>query len=222
MDLNLCWSEENDPDTEAKKIFKIAEEENNGINKTKNKNNINNNHNQDSKYIPVILSKFEQDAFNKAKERQADRMKNGVDQHAVGRVFKGPGFVAKPTEILFKDFEIGKKYTKNVTFTNISYAFNTFKLLDLTDSYVDFFEITYEKLGRMSAGVSVNIEIVFSPKMNEDIHTGMICLHIQIPPSTLSLSPSYFSLFFPTLLLLILLLPSLFLFLSYFSYFFSH
>ena len=41
------------------------------------------------------------------------------------------------------------------TLTNVSYTFNHFKLLDLDDEIKDFFEITYEKPGRMSAELHV-------------------------------------------------------------------
>ena len=184
MDLNFCWNENQEREIESKKILKIAEEEKNGIN-TKSKknnniiNNIDNNNLNKEKYPTLVLSKFEQNAFDKAKERQLNRMKNGTDQHAVGRVFKGPGFIAKPLKIIFTDFEIGKNYKKKFLLTNTSYAFNSFKLLDLPDNCIDFFVINYEKVGRVSAGVSVSIEVTFTPLVNEDIHSGMhVCTYV--------------------------------------------
>ena len=53
-------------------------------------------------------------------------------------------FISKPAELLFKDFEVGQTYTKIFTMTNVSYTFNSFKILDLEDEYVDFFNITFE------------------------------------------------------------------------------
>jgi hypothetical protein len=111
-------------------------------------------------------------------------MKNGTEQYATaGKIYKGSGFLSKPAEIIFLDFEINKKYKKNLIFTNVSYTFNSFKLLNIHDDFIDFFTVTYEKLGRMSAGVSVNIEIIFNPKINEDVHTGKyvyMYIHIYI------------------------------------------
>ena len=71
--------------------------------------------------------------------------------------------------------------------TNVSYTFNHFKLLDLEDEIKDFFEITYEKPGRMSAGTSCSILIEFDPKLNKDIvsvlpvlsHTGPINIPLE-------------------------------------------
>jgi hypothetical protein len=101
-------------------------------------------------------------------------MKNGTEQYATaGKIYTGSGFISKPHEILFLDFEVNKKYKKVLIFTNVSYTFNSFKLLNIHDDFIDFFTVTYEKLGRMSAGVGVNIEIIFNPKINEDIHTGL-------------------------------------------------
>ena len=53
---------------------------------------------------------------------------------------------------------------------------NSLRILNLNDDVIDFFHIKYEKVGRISAGVGVNVEITFLPKVNEDIHTGIFCL----------------------------------------------
>jgi len=45
----------------------------------------------------------------------------------------------------------------------------SFKILDLNEKITDFFEIKYDRQGRMSAGMSVSIEVTFMPKVNEDI-----------------------------------------------------
>eukprot|EP00597_Dinobryon_sp_UTEXLB2267_P012124 CAMPEP_0170113434 /NCGR_PEP_ID=MMETSP0020_2-20130122/9888_1 /TAXON_ID=98059 /ORGANISM="Dinobryon sp., Strain UTEXLB2267" /LENGTH=1783 /DNA_ID=CAMNT_0010339793 /DNA_START=13 /DNA_END=5360 /DNA_ORIENTATION=- len=126
-----------------------------------------------SKYPTVQLSKFERDALDRAKGRHRTRIEFGTEQIAGGRQFKGQAFVSKPVELVFKDFEVGKKYRKMFTMTNVSYTFNSFKLLDLDDEVIDFFVITFEKPGRMSAGVSCSIEIVFTPQINKDILTAI-------------------------------------------------
>ena len=154
------------------KLLILAEEQGNGNFKKQNDtSNINFNTNQ-VKYPPIILSKYEKNCFQKAKERQLNRLNNGIEQIAAGKKFNGIAFQSEPSEIIFTDFEIGKKYKKNIFFTNTSYTFNSFKLLELSEDIVELFTISYERMGRMSAGVSVNIEIIFSPKKNVDIHSG--------------------------------------------------
>ena len=123
------------------------------------------------KYPVAGLSKFERSSLARASEKHRDRIELGTEQVAGGRTFKGVAFVSKPDQILFQDFEVGKKYKKHFTLTNVSYTFNSFKLLDLTDEFIDFFVINYEKPGRMSAGVSCSLEIAFTPKINSDILT---------------------------------------------------
>ena len=90
------------------------------------------------KYPKVVQSKFEQDAFERAKQRQRTFIDDGTQQVAGGWEFKGDSFVSKPRHLLFKDFEVGKVYKKRFTLTNISYTFNSFKLLDIEDAFVDF------------------------------------------------------------------------------------
>lgn len=126
-----------------------------------------------SKYPSTQLSKFERDALDRAKGRHKTRIEFGTEQIAGGRQFKGQAFVSKPDELVFKDFEVGRKYKKVFTMTNVSYTFNSFKLLDLDDEVIDFFVITFEKPGRMSAGVSCSIEIIFTPQINKDILTSI-------------------------------------------------
>eukprot|EP01033_Poteriospumella_lacustris_P001415 gene1415-1025_t len=84
-------------------------------------------------------------------------------------MFQGDAFASTPSIILFKDFEVGRTYRKVFTLTNVSYTFNSFKMLDLKDDIIDFFTITFEKPGRMSAGMSCSVEIVFKPQLNKDI-----------------------------------------------------
>jgi hypothetical protein len=55
--------------------------------------------------------------------------------------------------------------------TNVSFSFNSFKLLPLEDKVKDFFHIVYAPTGRMSAGLSTTITITFTPQLNEDINS---------------------------------------------------
>jgi hypothetical protein len=60
---------------------------------------------------------------------------------------------------------------QTVLFTNVSFSFNSFKLLPLEDKIKDFFHIQYTPSGRMSAGLSTTITITFTPQLNEDINS---------------------------------------------------
>ena len=55
--------------------------------------------------------------------------------------------------------------------TNVSFSFNSFKLMPLEDKIKDFFNIVYAPSGRMSAGLSTTITITFTPQLNEDINS---------------------------------------------------
>ena len=131
------------------------------------------------KYKPPNLSKFERDALDRAKERHHDRIEYGVPQVAGGKLYQGDAFASTPSTILFKDFDVGKVYKKHFVLTNVSYTFNSFKLLELDDNVIDFFVVTFDKPGRMSAGMSCTVEIVFKPQLNNDIFT-----HIKLLTET--------------------------------------
>lgn len=53
--------------------------------------------------------------------------------------------------------------------TNVSFSFNSFKLLPLSEKIRDFFDITYKPPGRMSAGMNCPVKIEFRPEVDEDI-----------------------------------------------------
>eukprot|EP00948_MAST-09A_sp_MAST-9A-sp1_P003524 g3524.t1 len=108
------------------------------------------------------LTELEKKYMKQAAERQR---KNIVKKQVVwGKEFTGKPFLSDPAEIVFKDFTVGKKMTINMKLTNISWTFNHFKVLSICDEYKDFFEITYTKPGRMSAGMTCKLKIDFMPK----------------------------------------------------------
>jgi len=113
------------------------------------------------------LTKLEEQYMAKALVRQ----KNNIVQKQVvwGKEFKGQAFISKPDRVVFKDFEVGQKMKTRFTLTNTSFTFNHFKLLSLPDEIKDFFELTFVKPGRMSAGMTCSIIIEFEPKLNIDI-----------------------------------------------------
>lgn len=125
------------------------------------------------KYKTTALSKFERDALNRAKDRHHDRIEYGTEQIAGGKLFQGDAFVSKPEQLVYVDFEVGKTYKKHFTLTNVSYTFNSFKILDLPDDCIDFFTVTFVKPGRMSAGMSCGLDIEFKPMVNKDINTHL-------------------------------------------------
>lgn len=157
------------PNKDQIDLMKIVEEE--GL--VSHESTINYDETDLAKYPVVQLSKFEKDSFVRAKERQRERLEKGQIQIAGGREFKGQSFIPKPAEVMFKDFEVGKTYKRIFTLTNASYTFNSFKIIDLENEYIDFFLITFEKPGRMSAGVSCPLEVEFTPQVNKDIFTTL-------------------------------------------------
>ena len=90
-------------------------------------------------------------------------------QVVMGREFKGQAFISKPSKIIFKDFTLGKIHQQVIQLTNVSFSFNSFKLLPLNEKIRDFFDITYTPPGRMSAGMSCPVKIKFRPEVDEDI-----------------------------------------------------
>ena len=162
-------------------LMVIAADENNG--QTAGLDSIDS---DTAKYKTVKLTKLEQDFFEAAKGRQKSRIEEGTQQIAGGKLFKGQAFVSHPEEIHFVDFEVGRVYKKRFTLTNTSYTFNTFKLLPLSDNVIDFFDISFEKPGRMSAGVSCSIDIKFTPQLNEDIFSD-ICFYSETGPMKIPL-----------------------------------
>ena len=121
------------------------------------------------KYKLNDLSKFERDALDRAKERHHERIVDGVEQIAGGKVFQGKAFVSTPADLIFYDFEVGKTYKKRFSLTNVSYTFNSFKYIELDEDHRDFFTVTFEKPGRMSAGMTCSLDIEFRPRVNQDI-----------------------------------------------------
>jgi len=119
------------------------------------------------KYYIKPLTKYEQTLREKAHERHKQNIVH--EQKCWGKTFVGAAFISKPDKILFKDFDVGQTYTQTVVLTNVSYTFNSFKLLPLDGDIKEFFEIEFSPPGRLSAGLTCPIVIAFTPKMNKDI-----------------------------------------------------
>merc|ERR550514_1405535 len=116
------------------------------------------------------LTKLEQQYMAEARQRQKENIV--TVQKCWGREFSGQAFLANPVVIAFTDFEVGQRYKKVIKLTNVSLTFNQFKLLPLDDMISDFFEIEFQPPGRMSAGTTCTVTLLFTPKKNRDIYTS--------------------------------------------------
>jgi hypothetical protein len=124
---------------------------------------------------PKSPSKFEKDSLRAAQRRQRERLDGGVAQKVGAWVYPAgkSGFVAEPCSFSFIDFELGKKYRKRVVLTNGSLAANRFDVLPLPSEFLDLFDVTYTRHGRMSAGMSCPVEVQFKPRSDEDVDTEL-------------------------------------------------
>lgn len=113
------------------------------------------------------LTKYEQNMMLRAKTKHKENITK--EQKCWGKTFQGSAFIPKPEKIIFKDFDVGSTYTMTVVLTNVSFTFNSFKLLPLELEIKDFFSVTFTPPGRMSAGLTCPVTITFTPKVNKDI-----------------------------------------------------
>ncbi|KAK9824707.1 hypothetical protein WJX72_012557 [[Myrmecia] bisecta] len=121
------------------------------------------------KLAVMPLSVFEQKALDKSRQRHKQNITK--KQVVMGREFQGPAFLPTPATVVFKDFEVGQSYSQTITLTNVSYSKNTFKVLPLPDEVCTYFDIMYKLPGYISAGLTCEMTIVFTPKVNQDIQT---------------------------------------------------
>jgi len=94
------------------------------------------------------LSVLEKEAFERAKIRHKE---NIVQPQVVqGKTFKGVAFISKPEKIIFKvtlkffskklnvsfkkDFNLGEPVSQTIYLTNVSFTFNSFKLMPMKES----------------------------------------------------------------------------------------
>ena len=111
---------------------------------------------------------------NKIKETLKKMDENMIQpQISCGKVFSGAGFASNPEKIIFKDFELGKTAIITIELINISYSFNSFKLLPLDDEIIDFFEIDYKQCGRIPAGISTPMTLKFTPMVERDYFSNL-------------------------------------------------
>ena len=108
-----------------------------------------------------------------AMEKAALRHKDGLIKPQVfgGRVLQGPAFTATPSCAEFLDFDSGETYTRCITMTNVSFGRCTFKVLPMADGVADIFEVSYQPPGHISAGMTCELHVTFTPKSNAPVDT---------------------------------------------------
>ena len=111
----------------------------------------------------------------KIKQTIEEMKKNQVQpQKITGKKdFDKPGFVSNPPKIVYKDFEVGKKFSLTIDIINVSYVFNSFHPQPLDDEIIDFFEIDYQPCGRIPAGISTKMTLHFTPLVNKDYKSSL-------------------------------------------------
>ncbi|MEW5303719.1 MAG: hypothetical protein WDW36_006383 [Sanguina aurantia] len=115
------------------------------------------------------LTKLEQNIMEAAKLRHKKSI--GAPKVAMGREPGSSSFMTTPSLVVFKDFEVGKSYSRKVAITNTSYLKNTYRVLDVPVEYGNVLEVGYTLPGYLAAGVSGEVTLTFTPKANEDIET---------------------------------------------------
>ena len=111
----------------------------------------------------------------KIKQTIEEMKKNQIQpQKIIGKKdFNKPGFVSNPPKIVYKDFEVGKKFSLTIDIINVSYVFNSFHPQPLDDEIIDFFEIDYQPCGRIPAGISTKMTLHFTPLVNKDYKSSL-------------------------------------------------
>lgn len=116
---------------------------------------------------PTRFSKLEQQRMAEVLQKQRDNIVQ--KQITVQREFKGQAFMSKPEEVIFSDYIVGETYSQHLTLTNVSYTINTLKLIGLSSNLLDFITVEFTPPGHLSAGLTCDMKVTFSPLINEDI-----------------------------------------------------
>ncbi|CAE1281286.1 unnamed protein product [Acanthosepion pharaonis] len=104
-------------------------------------------------------------------ERQMEKLRNQTVEKKMlaGKELKGCSFYGKPDVIHFKNIDVGKTYKKKVVITNVSYTVNNIKLIGVSTSIQDFVQVEFTPPGQISAGMTCDLFVTFTPKLNEDL-----------------------------------------------------
>ena len=72
-------------------------------------------------------------------------------------------FASNPTEIVFKNFELGKSYSKIIELTNITSEMKTIRFREISPQITDFFATEFIPKPALSPGMSTS----FKANVNE-------------------------------------------------------
>lgn len=88
------------------------------------------------------------------------------DIHVTHVIIQGQPFCSKPQVIAFRNFDVGKKYSKKVRLTNVSYTVNRCQLEGVSANLADFLTVSFDPPGSMSAGMSCSMQVTFLPQVS--------------------------------------------------------
>ncbi|KAI3380654.1 hypothetical protein SNEBB_006277 [Seison nebaliae] len=86
-----------------------------------------------------------------------------------GKKFTGVPFSATPNKIVFEDYDLDVEKKMKVVLTNISYGMNSIRYYGMSQNLKDYLEVNFKPIGRLSAGLSCEAEIVFFTKLNTNL-----------------------------------------------------
>ncbi|XP_027868908.1 cilia- and flagella-associated protein 74 isoform X1 [Xiphophorus couchianus] len=112
---------------------------------------------------PVLSS-----AKSEVKEAESS-MDSGMLNATGRRILKQPPFSSKPEVVLFKDFDVGKRYKKKIVLTNISYTISVCKFIRISAELMEFISVKFQPPGSLSTGMSCEMLVIFHPLINEDL-----------------------------------------------------
>jgi hypothetical protein len=120
----------------------------------------------------IFIQRAQKTKLNIGLEKRRKALQEGIPKVVCGKSYtKASQFIAEPSSVRFIDFEVGQAYEQTIEITNVSFSFNHFKLLPIEDSMTDFFVVSYQPVGRMSAGSTAKVHIKFTPRLNQDLST---------------------------------------------------
>ncbi|NXU74242.1 CFA74 protein, partial [Oreotrochilus melanogaster] len=103
-------------------------------------------------------------------EKKREEFQTGIHKQRVsGRESKGCAFYSKPSCIHFKDFDVGQIYKKKIVLINASYSVNYCRLVGTSEWLKDFISIHFDPPGKIAAGMSCEVVVMFKPKVNETL-----------------------------------------------------
>ena len=96
-------------------------------------------------------------------------------------ILQGQAFSCKPAAVVFRNFDVGKVYSKKVRLTNVSYTVNRCLLEGVSNSIADFVNVEFSPPGSMSAGMTCTMSVTFSPQVCKlSVISCVISLHCLV------------------------------------------